>query len=369
GRCNVLELKQWVQDLGYPFNLPKSGSGTVSRPISTRHKNVSAGRRPANTHVGNSFGAGAGASSYGKSYMSGSIGKKWSPTNGVVGGNLPKMPYVPQAILASTALALDSAMAAAAAAPSAKAKSPHNKRFAAMQPVHMPGSGFAAHPTVSKANHMSTSVPAAVFSQIIPATQAAAARQMMPREFNPTAAKAAAAILQSSMLCLPKNGLGQGKLDKSVDMDGMDVDEDENDDSMWNPLENLSEAVEEEEEEQTDKTTMHSIGTPNPPKKPVSSSLGFSLSKNFTVYDTDEDMDFSKPILFDDPPMKTISLSAKSLPAHTNGVHMAIKAANKRPLPVSAATITPTTNPAADAMGRNRSSMGSDGSSFSDDFD
>ncbi|KAI7827325.1 kinase-like domain-containing protein [Kickxella alabastrina] len=49
GRCNVLELKQWVQDLGYPFNLPKSGSGTVSRPISTRHKNVSAGRRPANT--------------------------------------------------------------------------------------------------------------------------------------------------------------------------------------------------------------------------------------------------------------------------------------------------------------------------------
>ncbi|KAJ1898857.1 hypothetical protein LPJ66_002486, partial [Kickxella alabastrina] len=81
------------------------------------------------------------------------------------------------------------------------------------------------------------------------------------------------------------------------------------------------------------------------------------------------DMDFSKPILFDDPPMKTISLGAKSLPAHTNGVHMAIKAANKRPLPVSAATITPTTNPATDAMGRNRSSMGSDGSSFSDDFD
>ncbi|KAJ1890745.1 hypothetical protein LPJ66_007301, partial [Kickxella alabastrina] len=231
GRCNVLELKQWVQDLGYPFNLPKSGSGTVSRPIATRHKNVSAGRRPANTHVGNSFGA--GASSYGKSYMSGSVGKKWSPTNGVVGGNLPKMPYVPQAILASTALALDSAMAVAAAAPSAKPKSPHNKRFAAMQPVHMPGSGFAAHPTVGKANHnhMSTSVPAAVFSQIIPATQAAAARQMMPREFNPTAAKAAAAILQSSMLCLPKNGLGQGKLDKGVDMDGMDVDEDENDDS------------------------------------------------------------------------------------------------------------------------------------------
>ncbi|KAJ2786766.1 hypothetical protein GGI15_001258 [Coemansia interrupta] len=373
GRCNVMELKQWVQDLGYPFTL--TSSPTSSRPTASRHKtnNIAV---PAGTSARTTVAvpASSAATHSAKPHAAGSIGKKWSPMQqGSFGSSAAKIPYVPHAVLASTALALDSAVAA----PSSKPRSPHNKRFAAM---HQPAGANGLKPS-----HMSTSVPAAVFSQIIPATQAAAARKMMPREFNPTAAKAAAAILQSSMLCLPKNGLGQGKIDDSIGIDGEFCEDDENDvdDSEYGNsagsnghLEDLSEAIEEEDDYQVP-TTASSAAYRSAaadiartfPKQPVSTSLGFSLSKDLALFDSDEDMDFSEPISFDEFARPPIRVAPKSLPAQVMSKLSA--SALKRPLPLSANT-TPTATTAASGATSGANATGSStvsNSSFVDDLD
>ncbi|KAJ1752000.1 hypothetical protein LPJ78_001508 [Coemansia sp. RSA 989] len=298
GRCSVLELKQWVQDLGYPFNQPKpSLTATASRPISLRHKHGAVGRR-AN---GNGAHHNAGTS----------LNRKWSPP-----GSLLHAPKMPQPVMASTALALDSATGE----PMSKPKSPTNWRApgAAAQPVKV-AKFSTPQKQPSQANNLSTSVPALVFSQIIPATQAAAARKMMPRELNTTAAKAAAAALQSSMLCLPKNGLGQGKPDNSVssveDADGQ---------ASRNKLAHLSEA----ENEDSADDRQHSFAEYSAaatkmakqfPKQSIASSLGCSLSKSFAL-DSEDDMDFTEPLSFEDtrrprPLLQDDSAAgAKSLP-------------------------------------------------------
>ncbi|KAJ1725345.1 hypothetical protein LPJ53_000477 [Coemansia erecta] len=375
GRCNVMELKQWVQDLGYPFTL--TAAPTSSRPTVSRHKtnNVAV---PAGTSARTIVAVPAPPATVAhsaKPHAAGSIGKKWSPTQqGPFSSSTVKAPYVPHAVLASTALALDSAVAG----PSAKPRSPHNKRFAAM---HQPADANGLKPS-----HMSTSVPAAVFSQIIPATQAAAARKMMPREFNPTAAKAAAAILQSSMLCLPKNGLGQGKIDDSAGIDGEFCEEDEddaNDDSEYanstgshGHLEDLSEAIEEDEDYEVP-TTASSAAYRSAaadiartfPKQPVSASLGFSLSKDLALFDSDEDMDFSQPISFDEFARPPIRVAPKSLPAQAMSKLSA--SALKRPLPLSANT-TPTATTAVSGATTSANATGSStvsNSSFVDDLD
>ncbi|KAJ2847020.1 hypothetical protein J3B02_004267, partial [Coemansia erecta] len=357
GRCNVLELKQWVQDLGFPFTL--TGATTTARSTALRHKNtagaVTTGRRTV------AVPASPAAHSAKTHNIASSADKKWSPAQGSFSGSVSKMPHVPHAVLASTALALDNV----AAAPSSKPRSPHNnKRFAAMQPTT--NAGTTATSTAAKSGHFSTSVPAAVFSQIIPATQAAAARKMMPREFNQTAAKAAAAILQSSMLCLPKNGLGQGKIDDSADAvfafddEGSGNDNDEADEdvadatraaqqegsSSWNQLEHLSEAAEEDEDGGDDVSGAHASSSAAAatdisrtfPEQPASSSMAFSLSKDLDLFDSDEDMDFNAPISFDDAYRPPIRLSAKSLPAQKS--NLVSYSATKRPLPMSAG-VTP----------------------------
>ncbi|KAJ1958473.1 hypothetical protein GGI12_004723, partial [Dipsacomyces acuminosporus] len=58
GRCNVLEFKQWVQALGYPFNPPKPGA-TAPRPINPRHKPGASGhRRGGGSNVSKPFNPG-----------------------------------------------------------------------------------------------------------------------------------------------------------------------------------------------------------------------------------------------------------------------------------------------------------------------
>ncbi|KAJ2391472.1 hypothetical protein GGI05_002934, partial [Coemansia sp. RSA 2603] len=372
GRCNVLELKQWVQDLGYPFTL--TAAPPTSRPTASRYKannaTASAGTSARTTVA---VPASSAAVHSAKHHAAGSVGKKWSPTQqGSLSNSTAKMPYVPHAVLASTAMALDSAVAA----PSAKPRSPHNKRFAAM---HQPAGANGLKP-----NHMSTSVPAAVFSQIIPATQAAAARKMMPREFNPTAAKAAAAILQSSMLCLPKNGLGQGKIDDSVGVDNEFYEDEDNDSEYGNStesrghLEDLSEAIEEEEEESYNVSTTASSAAYKSaaadiartfPKQPVSASLGFSLSKDLALFDSDEDMDFSEPISFDEFARPPIRVAPKSLPAQA--MSKLSSSALKRPFPLSANTTPPATTTATGVTsGANVTGSSTvSNSSFVDDLD
>ncbi|KAJ1851730.1 hypothetical protein LPJ57_007777, partial [Coemansia sp. RSA 486] len=123
GRCNVLELKQWVQDLGYPFTLTASAS--VARSSAQRHKNAAGATTGRRTVAVPAPSAAHGA----KGHVASSADKKWSPAQGTFSGSVSKMPHVPHAVLASTALALDTAVAAS----SSKPRSPHNKRFTAMQ--------------------------------------------------------------------------------------------------------------------------------------------------------------------------------------------------------------------------------------------
>ncbi|KAJ2906179.1 hypothetical protein GGI21_004075, partial [Coemansia aciculifera] len=310
GRCNVLELKQWVQDLDYPFNPSKPPSAFASRS-----KNAASSRRPVNTAGSASSGSFLGSSL--KSLTAGVGSKKWSPPNGTPLA-LPRLPHVPQPVLATTALALDSAIAAPTPI---NAKPHHAKRFTALNQAKLSGT--------SAKHNLSTSVPALVFSQIIPATQAAAARKMMPREFNHTAAKAAAAILQSSMLCLPMNGLGQGKQEDSEDIvctDECEYHDDDNDTEAWNQLEDVSEAEDEDETASlTNSGQAAAAGVPEYtiaastmanklPKHAIASSLGFGIAKGGAhMYDSEEDMDFSEPLSFDDAQL--LSTGAKSLPA------------------------------------------------------
>ncbi|KAJ1944443.1 hypothetical protein EC988_005989, partial [Linderina pennispora] len=63
GRCNVLEFKQWVHALGYPFNPLKPGA-TAPRPINSRHK--SGGAQGPRRTGGGSAGRSMGSGSYGK---------------------------------------------------------------------------------------------------------------------------------------------------------------------------------------------------------------------------------------------------------------------------------------------------------------
>ncbi|KAJ2548850.1 hypothetical protein EV175_004669 [Coemansia sp. RSA 1933] len=229
GRCNVLELKQWVHDLEYPFKMPKVGASlamAVPRPIANRTSNKVGGINGAAPRRANNASpttaattATTAAGTFGKSYnnnngsnpaLSGSASKKWwLPSSGAFGA-LPKLYQSPPAAATDT-----STTTAVPVNVHAKKHIQQSKHTAVQQP--------------QQAGNLSTSVPAHVFSQIIPATQAAAARKMMPREVNPTAAKAAAAILQSSMMGLPKNGLGQGKQDSSADVtySGSNSDDDE----------------------------------------------------------------------------------------------------------------------------------------------
>ncbi|KAJ2332056.1 hypothetical protein GGI00_002968, partial [Coemansia sp. RSA 2681] len=333
GRCNVLELKQWVQDLDYPFNAPKPPAAFASRS-----KNAAPSRRPVNSAGGASAGsAGSFVGSYGKSLTGGVGSKKWSPPNGIPHA-LPRLPHVPQPVLATTALALDSALAAPSPT---RAKAPHAKRFTAINQAKLSGAAGK--------HNLSTSVPALVFSQIIPATQAAAARKMMPREFNHTAAKAAAAILQSSMLCLPKNGLGQGKQEDSEDIvcaeEPAYYGEDGNDAESWNQLEDVSEAEDEDEAAGLANGAKGAADVPEYPiaastmaskfpKHAIASSLGFGIPKGGAhMYDSEEDMDFSEPLSFDDA--QFLSSGAKSLPPTSSrfGASAASSAmAPKRPL-------------------------------------
>ncbi|KAJ1848379.1 hypothetical protein LPJ70_001057 [Coemansia sp. RSA 2708] len=313
GRCNVLELKQWVQDLGYPFSPLKVSTATAApRPIALRHKNGTVGRK--------AFGNPAPAFSH----TAGSLSKKWSPASGVMGAF--KVPA--QSAAASTALVLDSVVATSGSKP----KSPITWR--APQPAAATNKLGSALPE-TKPNNLSTSVPALVFSQIIPATQAAAARKMMPRELNPTAAKAAAAILQSSMLCLPKNGVGQGKQDSGIGHDGADHGS-----SSWSQLENLSEAEEEDaagaaddDGDDDDSRQLHAEYSAAAtdmasrfPMQSIAGSLGCSLSKSF-VLESEDDMDFSQPLSFEDTRKSPqfAAVGAKSLP---NG---GISAVTKKP--------------------------------------
>ncbi|KAJ2483274.1 hypothetical protein IWW56_000466 [Coemansia sp. RSA 2131] len=313
GRCNVLELKQWVRDLGYPFNPPRhsAATSTAPRPINLRHKNGSV-RKTNGSVAASATRNTSGGGSYGSSHNTGSLNKKWLQTNGSLGASKAQQP------VALTALTLDSAAAAA----NHKPKSPVTWRAPAPHPAKMARIGATPHyqQQASNANNLSTSVPALVFSQIIPATQAAAARKMMPRELNPTAAKAAAAILQSSMLCLPKNGLGQGKKDNSEGDNGDDVNA--NGASSWNQLESLSEAEEEDDDGCLSHTEYSAAATDMAskfPKQSIAGSLGCSLSRSFML-DSEDDMDFSEPLSFEDlrrpHQMQTIvEAGAKSLPS------------------------------------------------------
>ncbi|KAJ1992857.1 hypothetical protein GGI25_002705 [Coemansia spiralis] len=231
GRCNVLELKQWVQDLDYPFSLPKPSTAvSAPRPIATRHSNKTGVNGGGARRINNvspttvTTTATAAAGTFGKSHgNSGSVSKKWWPGASGALSALPKLYNSPQAVDASTALAFEpAAVAAASPGNNYHSKSPHVKKqiYGQQQQNSKAAASMAASGHTQQqqqSGHLSTSVPAHVFSQIIPATQAAAARKMMPREFNHTAAKAAAAILQSSMMGLPKNGLGQGKEDYDGD--------------------------------------------------------------------------------------------------------------------------------------------------------
>ncbi|KAJ2699569.1 hypothetical protein H4218_002567 [Coemansia sp. IMI 209128] len=330
GRCNVLELKQWVQDLDYPFNAPKAPTAFASRS-----KNITSNRRPIN--AAGAANSGSFVGSYGKS-LTGS--KKWSPPNGIPHA-MPRLQHVPQPVLATTALALDSAIAASSPT---KAKQPHAKRFTA---INQPKLAAAA-----AKHNLSTSVPALVFSQIIPATQAAAARKMMPRESNPTAAKAAAAILQSSMLCLPKNGRGQGKQEDSKDIVHADTREyydDQDDSESWNQLENVSEVDDEDDiaglsnggQVNVPEYTVAASKIANKfPKHAIASSLGFGVPKGGAhMYDSEDDMDFSEPLSFDDPQrLPSLSAGAKSLPA-TSRLHVGARPALVPKRPTHAAAL------------------------------
>ncbi|KAJ2163033.1 hypothetical protein GGF46_000219 [Coemansia sp. RSA 552] len=331
GRCNVLELKQWVQDLEYPFNSPKAPVSTPAasaapRPISLRHKAATPGRKTNN----------AGGS------MTHSAAK-WSPGHGSHGPFAAKTPNYTShpTVAALTSLALDPAVAV----PSGKMpRSPVTWRSPApAQPAKPAAPAMANAPLdSSKPNHLSSSVPALVFSQIIPATQAAAARKMMPRELNPTAAKAAAAILQSSMLCLPKNGLGQGKQDNSPAGDDDDIGDVNNEHGSWHQLEGLSEAEEDEVSSYDSKAAApHGLAysaaaadiASKFPKQPVASSMGFSMSKNFMM-DSEDEMDFTEPLPFDGNQDEG-AVTKSSLPTGD------IPAAPRR-TPVSAGTICST---------------------------
>ncbi|KAJ2692940.1 hypothetical protein H4R19_006072, partial [Coemansia spiralis] len=204
GRCNVLELKQWVQELKYLFSPLRSGAAAAPaatavapRTAAFRYKAPAAAvatpaRKPSLAPVAPLQVPGAAVA------QGATAGRKWLP---VVHAKVPS--YAPPATAATPE---PIGMSAKPKSPLAwrSPATPHGKTTRHELPTALAG----------KPNNLSTSVPALVFSQIIPATQAAAARKMMPREHNHTAAKAAAAaILQSSMLCLPKNGLGQGKQD------------------------------------------------------------------------------------------------------------------------------------------------------------
>ncbi|KAJ2112124.1 hypothetical protein GGH17_006517, partial [Coemansia sp. RSA 788] len=105
GRCNVLELKQWVRELGYPFNPPRhsAATSTAPRPINLRHKN-GAVRKTNGSVTASATRNTSGGGSYGSSHNTGSLNKKWSQTNGSLGA-----PKAQQPVVALTALALDSA--------------------------------------------------------------------------------------------------------------------------------------------------------------------------------------------------------------------------------------------------------------------
>ncbi|KAJ2767978.1 hypothetical protein IWQ56_003119, partial [Coemansia nantahalensis] len=206
----------------------------------------------------------------------------------------------------------------------------------------------------SKPNNLSTSVPALVFSQIIPATQAAAARKMMPREHNHTAAKAAAAILQSSMLCLPKNGLGQGKQDCGDD-GGAAFGVHTHARNSHN-LESLSEA-EETDDDYDDGSggpaysaaaAASAAGMANQfPRQPSAASLGFSVCDSND--DGDGGMgDYREPVSFNG---RSSARQRLAVPAGPKSLPPSMF---KKPLPrASAATMASTAS----------------GSSLSDDLD
>ncbi|KAJ2081858.1 hypothetical protein H4R24_002015 [Coemansia sp. RSA 988] len=335
GRCSVLELKQWVQDLGFPFNRNKSNVAVAPRPAPPRHNKVVANivRKPAGSSTG-AFAtspAQVPTGSHGaQSHISGSFAKKWLPGQGTPGGAFKVPHHASQPATAATALVLDPAVASTGTQP----KSPIDWRAPAPMPLKMPLGNTAVH--VCKPNNLSTSVPALVFSQFIPATQAAAARKMMPREFNHTAAKAAAAVLQASILGLPKNGLGQGKTDSGpINMEAETV-ADKNDGTSWTQLESLSE--ESDEADTGARALEHSAAAADLaskfPRQPIVGLRGYSLG----MFDSEDDMDFSEPLSFDDshkPRRQLEATGAKSMPC---AVPEMLTNTRVPPLPISAGT-------------------------------
>ncbi|KAJ1941148.1 hypothetical protein FBU59_003585, partial [Linderina macrospora] len=259
-----------------------------------------------------------------------------------------------RAAQATTAVALENVVVSAAADSSHRSslkqpKSPHAKKD-----IAMPGSGAHAGKHAADSRHgpslmppapaakhnLSTSVPALVFSQIIPATQAATARKMMPREHNPVAAKAAAALLQSSMLCLPKNGLGQGKEDDNTGLLPIeDDDEDDDGQSSWNQLDSLSE----EDDENSADDSIHRPTTSRYrasavavasmfPKQNIAASLGVSLAKgNAAAFDSDEEMDFSVPLSFEDVHRHGIAAQVPLSSSSTKGATAPLQSSSFKP--------------------------------------
>ncbi|KAJ2797852.1 hypothetical protein H4R20_005037, partial [Coemansia guatemalensis] len=336
GRCSVLELKQWVHDLGFPFNRAKSGVAVAPRPVPARHNKAVANvaRKPAGSSAGVIAASPAqvpNGSHGAQSHASGSLGKKWLPAHGTPVSAFKASHHTPQPAAATTALALDPAVASTGTQP----KSPIDWRAPAPLPLKMPLGNTAVH--ASKPNNLSTSVPALVFSQFIPATQAAAARKMMPREFNHTAAKAAAAVLQSSILGLPKNGLGQGKPDSGPVDAETDAGAEKNGGTSWTQLESLSEET--DEGESGARALEHSAAAADLaskfPRQPVVGPRGFSLG----MFDSEDDMDFSEPLSFDDsrkPRQQPRSTGAKSMPS-ADASEM-LTNTKVPPLPISAGT-------------------------------
>ncbi|KAJ1941007.1 hypothetical protein EC988_006875, partial [Linderina pennispora] len=300
---------------------------------------------------------------------SGSYGKKPSPGS-LTHHSFTKLHNGQRAAQATTAVALENVVVSAndtAQRSSFKtSKSPHSKKdVAAAGGAHAAKQtgdtryGPSLMPLAPAAKHnLSTSVPALVFSQIIPATQAATARKMMPREHNPVAAKAAAALLQSSMLCLPKNGLGQGKEDDNTGLLPTDDNgEDDDGHSSWNQLDSLSEA---EDEDNVDIDSHDGRPTTGGyrasavavaskfPTQSIAASLGVSLAKgSAAAFDSDEEMDFSVPLSFEDVHKSSISAHVPSLPAKSTGADGAATAVASSSLKKSLTTVHPVSASAA----------------------
>lgn len=321
GRCNVLELKHWVQELGYPFNPNKVAAVATADTTAmltaagaprsfTKPKQAVAvdgqSRRP---HNANATAASAAAVAHPSA--AGTAGKKW-----VMLSNSRNATTASTTTANAIMLTADSGSVAAGSA-SSKPKSPFAKKGAAFNMTKMNNNRNPHHLHADKqqSQNLSTSVPALVFSQIIPATKAAAARKMMPRENNHTAAKAAAAILQSSMLCLPKNGLGQGKQQDDTSGDeettiGASKSK-RSDDSQYH-LEELSEIEEGDDSESTSLSDAEApaynvaatkMASQFPKQSIAASSLNFnkfSATTSAIMFDSEDEMDFSEPLSFDD---------------------------------------------------------------------